>query len=259
MEGIYPEVLQALCRYREVLSVDCSAPAQIALRGIILGALHGPRQKTVAMYLSNQCPRTYAPKPGYAVRFWKNRGLVPEYRDVLDVIERRARRYYGEQPLGGGVVRLADSRSSESVAPSDSESLYDWVITSPPYYGMRTYVPDQWLRNWFLGGAATVDYSNRGQIAHSNPEGFASDLRAVWNNAAAVTRSTAKLVVRFGGISDRCIEPLALLKESFRGSNWRVATIRQAGSARAGRRQADTFLRSRTQPTAEYDVWLKKN
>ena len=254
----HPEVLQALCRYRKSLSVDCSAPAQIALRGIILGALHGPKQKTAMTYLSNQCPRTYAPKPNYATRYWKSRELVPEYRDILDVIERRARRYYEEQPSGGGAVRLADSRSSNSVIPPGSGALYDWVITSPPYYGMRTYVPDQWLRNWFLGGTATVDYGNKGQVVHSSPEGFAFDLRTVWNNVAAATRPTAKLVVRFGGIPDRRIEPLDLLKESFSGSNWRVTTVRQAGSARTGKRQADTFLRSRTQPIAEYDVWLKK-
>ena len=33
------------------------------------------------------------------------------------------------------------------------------IVTSPPYYGLRTYVSDQWLRNWFLGGADRVDYS----------------------------------------------------------------------------------------------------
>jgi hypothetical protein len=32
-------------------------------------------------------------------------------------------------------------------------------LTSPAYYGLRTYVADQWLRNWFLGGPAYVDYS----------------------------------------------------------------------------------------------------
>ena len=254
----HSEVLHGLCRFRKSFLEDCSTPAQIALRGIILGALHGPRQKTVATYLSNQCPRTYAPKPGYATRFWKGRGLVPEYRDFLDVIERRARRYYDEQPSGRGMVRLADSRSSSSFVPSDSARPYDWVITSPPYYGMRTYLPDQWLRNWFLGGPPAVDYGNKDQIVHSSPEGFAADLRTVWNNVAAATRSTAKLVIRFGGISDRHVEPVDLLRESFRGSSWRIATTRQAGSAHAGKRQADTFLRSRSKATAEYDVWLRK-
>ena len=254
----HPEVLHELCGFRDSFLQDCSTPSRIALRGIILGALHGPLQKTVATYLSNQCPRTYAPKPGYATRFWKDRGLTPKYRDILDLIERRARRYYGVQSLGRGAVRLADSRSPDSLLPSRSGDLYDWVITSPPYYGMRTYLPDQWLRNWFVGGTDTVDYGNRDQIAHSSPEVFAADLQAVWNNVAEVTRSTAKLIVRFGGISDRRVKPLDLVKESFRGSGWRVFTVRQAGSAREGKRQADTFLRRRTQPIAEYDVWCRK-
>lgn len=254
----HPEVLQGLCQIRESLLEDCSTSPRIALRGIMLGALHGPRQKTLATYFSNQCPRTYAPKPSYATRFWKGRGLAPEYRDILDVIQRRAQRYYGEQPLERGAVRLADSRSSDSLDPSDYGALYDWVITSPPYYGMHTYIPDQWLRNWFVGGADTVDYGRMGQIAHSSPEGFAADLRVVWNNVAAATGSTAKLVVRFGGISDRRVEPLDLLKDSFRGSSWRVATVFQAGSAHTGKRQADTFLRRRTKPIAEYDVWVTK-
>ena len=254
----HPEVLHGLCRFRQSFLEDCSTPQLLALRGIILGALHGPRQKTVATYFSNQCPRTYAPKPGYATRFWKARSLVPEYRDILNVIEGRARRYYWEELSGSGSVRLADSRSTGTFVPAGSSDLYDWVITSPPYYGMRTYVADQWLRNWFVGGSDTVDYGNQGQLVHSSPEGFAADLQAVWKNVAAATRSTAKLVVRFGGISDRRVEPLDLLKESFRGSHWRVTAVRRAGSAHAGRRQADTFLRSRSNPIAEYDVWLRK-
>ncbi len=44
--------------------------------------------------------------------------------------------------------------------------------------------PDQWLRNWFLGGPDTVDYSGCGQIAYLSPEHFSSDLRRVWRNAA---------------------------------------------------------------------------
>ena len=58
------------------------------------------------------------------------------------------------------------------------------MITSPPYYGMRTYIPDQWLRNWFVGGSDTVDYCHKGQIVHSSPEEFVADLQAVWNGVA---------------------------------------------------------------------------
>jgi hypothetical protein len=66
---------------------------------------------------------------------------------------------------------------------------------------MRTYRPDQWLRNWFLGGPETVDYTNCDQVVHSSPEAFAADLSKVWQNAARVSVPGAQMVIRFGGIS----------------------------------------------------------
>lgn len=254
----HPTVLESLCRIRDALLQDCSAPPRIALRGVILGALHGPRQKTVASYFSNQCPRTYAPKPAYAVRFWRQRGLEPDPVDVLSIIERRATRYYRPLPKATGSARLADSRVADALQPPDGSRRFDWVITSPPYYGMRTYVPDQWLRNWFLGGPDVVDYSNKGQLGHGSPDGFSSDLRKVWRNTARVCTSDAKMAIRFGGISGRHAEPLEIIKESLRGSGWRITTIRAAGSAALGKRQADAFLRAASQPMAEYDVWAVK-
>lgn len=254
----HPTVLDALCRLREALLEDCTTAARIALRGIILGALHGPKQKTVPSYFSNQCPRTYAPKPAYAVRFWASRGLFPEAVDVLAVIERRAKRYYGTSFSATGSVRLADSRQPVALQPEEPETRFSWVITSPPYYGMRTYIPDQWLRNWFVGGPDTVDYSNRHQIVHSSPEDFAADLRQVWRNAAAVCAEDAKMVIRFGGITDRRANPLELIKYALKDSGWRINTIRKAGSAANGKRQADTFLRIKTKPMVEYDVWATR-
>ena len=62
---------------------------------------------------------------------------------------------------------MADSRVADALQPETPETRFDWVITSPPYYGMRTYIPDQWLRNWFVGGPDAVDYTNRDQVVHS--------------------------------------------------------------------------------------------
>jgi hypothetical protein len=253
--AFHPMVLDALCRFREAFLEDCTSPARVALRGIILGALHGPKQKTFPSYFSNQCPRTYAPKPAYALRFWQKHGLVPELVDVLAVIERRAARYYGAPLATGGVARLADSRKSGQLALDTPKGRYAWVITSPPYYGMRTYIPDQWLRNWFIGGPDTVDYSAHEQLVHSSPEEFAADLRLVWRNATRVCRTDAKLVVRFGGIASNHTEPLTILRRSFEDSGWRITTVRDAGMATNGRRQAHTFLREKTRPLVEYDVW----
>jgi hypothetical protein len=217
--------------------------------------LHGPRQKTFPSYFSNQCPRTYAPKPDYSVRFWQERKLIPEFIDVLEVIERRATRYYNRKSDVTGVVRLADSRKAESLLPAPSESRFNWVITSPPYYGMRTYIPDQWLRNWFVGGPDLVDYSNKGQVVHSSPEAFEDDLRTVWRNAHSVSSKNARMVVRFGGIPDRRVNPLDLIQSSLRDSGWQVKAITEAGTATAGKRQADAFLRNKSKPLVEYDIW----
>lgn len=253
--AFHPTVLDSLCRFREAFLEDCISASRIALRGIVLGALHGPRQKTFPSYFSNQCPRTYAPKPAYASRFWQSRGLEPKVIDVLAVIERRAKRYYEISSDVTGAVRLADSRTDGALRPEAPETRFDWVITSPPYYGMRTYIPDQWLRNWFAGGPDTVDYTNRDQVVHSSPEDFATDLRQVWRNVENVCADDAKMVIRFGGIMDRRANPLDLIKSSLGGSGWRITTIRDAGSATQGKRQADAFLRTKTTPMAEYDIW----
>jgi len=249
------DTLRDVCRFREAFLDECRSPVRIALRAIILGALHGPEQKVFPGYFSNQCPRTYSPKPGYSIRFWRDRGLKPQPVDVLAVIERRATRYYSGLLAEIGICRLADSRRPESIQPVAPEGRFRWVITSPPYYGMRTYRPDQWLRNWFLGGPETVDYTNDDQVVHSSPEAFAADLATVWRNSARVCTSDARMVIRFGGISDRKASPLDIIKTSLAGSGWRVRTIIQAGTAASGKRQADAFLRRRTKPLAEYDVW----
>lgn len=256
--AFHPTVLGVLCRLREAFLQDCTTDARIALRGIVLGALHGPKQKTFPSYFSNQCPRTYAPKPAYATRFWRERGLVPEPIDVLAVIERRAKRYYTTCSDITGAVRMADSRKPEALQPETPETRFDWVITSPPYYGMRTYMPDQWLRNWFVGGPDVVDYTNRNQVVHSSPDEFAANLRQVWRNAEYVCAENAKMVIRFGGITDRRADPLDLIKMSLSDSGWRITTIREAGSATEGKRQADAFLRTRSKPMVEYDVWAIK-
>src|SRR5262249_53047559 len=119
---------------------------------------------------------------------------------------------------------------------------FSWVITSPPYYGMRTYVPDQWLRWWFLGGPSRVDYEpKKGHFTHSSPAEFIRQLRQVWSNTASACVRGARLVCRFGSIRDRSADGASLLKASLAETAWRVVTIRDAGSASDGKRQAAQF------------------
>jgi len=255
--AFHSEVLAELCRLRAALLRECSSAPRLALRALLMGALHGPQQRTFPSYLSNQCPRTYAPKPGYAVRYWRRHRLRPQRVDVMDIIARRAQRYFAAVLPATGDVRQADSRDAAALLPRVRRRPFRWVITSPPYYGMRTYVPDQWLRLWLLGGPPRVDYSYGAQIDHGGPEAFAEGLRAVWRNTARACANDARLVIRFGGIADRAVEPLGIIKASLRDSGWRIQTVHPAGTAKAGKRQAETFLRHTAKPRTEYDLWAR--
>ena len=74
------------------------------IAALVLGSLHGEMDKSSA-YLSNQMPRTIATKPGYSVRFWKERGLQPPRRDVFDKLRDRASfRYETAPPIGEAMV-----------------------------------------------------------------------------------------------------------------------------------------------------------
>lgn len=246
-------VLSTLCRLREGLLANCESPSRKALRAIILGALHGPRAKHQQTYFSNQSPRTYGPKPAYAVRFWRDQNLLPPKVDVLDIIQRRAQRFYGdEDSIAQGNMAAGDSRLEWSFAGIRTKT--DWIVTSPPYYGMRTYIPDQWLRNWFLGGPPTVEYSNERQLSHLSQQEFAAGLKKVWTNCAGVAKPGCRLVIRFGAINDRRLDARKLLKTSLAGTSWKILTCHSAGTASHGKRQADAFV-----PTAdaiqEYDLW----
>ena len=250
--------LESLARIRSALIQDCHSPERIGLRAILLGALHGPKTKGDPSYLSNQSPRTYAPKPRYAVSFWRNRALRPDQVDVTSLVSRRAHRYYS-QPLAQVeyLALLGDSRDATLFADTLDHHRFDWVITSPPYYGLRTYNPDQWLRLWFLGGSATVDYSQQGQMMHESKESFAQQLSEVWRNCASVCNHGARLVVRFGRIADRPVDALGLLRESLTGTGWRIQTRKNAGSAALGKRQAEHFgIKSTAQQ--EIDLWAVK-
>lgn len=251
--AFHHDVLEILCRLREGLLTNCRSDTHKALRAILLGALHGPRPKSRPSYFSNQSQRTYAPKPSYAVRYWKKHNLIPEPVDVLKIISHRATRYYAEERAASGKVVYADSRKKVFTRAA-REKKADWIITSPPYYGLRTYLPDQWLRGWFLGGPSEVDYSTEGQILHSSPEAFASDLRSVWRNVSEICAPGARLVVRFGGINDRKADPLSIIKMSLEDSSFELQAIRSAGSAASGKRQALHFSQTSAEAREEHDI-----
>lgn len=254
--AFHRKVLETICRLREGLLINCSSDSRKALRAVLMGALHGPRGKSSHSYLSNQSPRTYAPKPKYAIGYWKKHGLVPEFVDVLQIISSRATKYYSqENKIAVGDVVIADSRESRSF--NKVKRKVKWVVTSPPYYGMGSYIPDQWLRLWLVGGQPKVDYSTKGQIGHLCPNTFADQLRQIWQNVGEVCLYNARLVIRMGSINYKKVNHIDILKKSFIGSGWKIQTVRSAGTASIGYRQSLHFSTTKNTALAEHDIWAR--
>lgn len=234
---------------REIVTLRASlmkldTPTAAMLRAIILGILHGPRNKGLPSYLSNQMPRTYASKPAYAVKFWKKRELEPVRIPTLDVIARRAERTLKSVPIAqAGQVYLGDSTE----ILRGLRQKFDLVVTSPPYYGMRTYVPDQWLRSWFLGGLPEVPYGTSGQIARQpNQEAFVKALADVWAATADRCHQGARLAIRFGAIPSARTDPEQLILSSIQKADagWVIKDVHPAGVSPKQARQAEQFGRA---------------
>jgi hypothetical protein len=247
--------LMDICKIREHLLTCELTESHIALRALMLGILHGQRRKGSPAYLSNQMPRTYATKPEAALRFWNRTGHAPPKIDVLDVVSRRAEFIFTDIPsLVAGNVVLGDSRDINSQMVGGP---FKWVITSPPYYGMDSYGPDQWLRNWFMGGPDTVTYGQDGQLSHGGENIFIAELANIWHKVSLVCSPEAHLIIRFGALPSLSRDPGTLLKKSIKGSNcgWRVVTIRNAGTSPRGRRQADQFGKNTGSAIEEIDLY----
>ncbi len=236
----HPNTLADLAKLRRALMRMADDSTTVLLRAIVLGILHGPLRKGAPTYLSNQMPRTYASKPDSAVRFWHSRGMKPPEVDTLDAVRRRARFTLAEIPTQApGCVRAADAAAE---IPS-LDRRFQWIITSPPYYGMRTYSPDQWLRSWFLGSDPLATYRVPGHLQHRGLERFAEGLADVWRAAAARCVEGARLVVRFGALPSVGNDPMKLLMRSLELANagWTVYSIVTAGEPSEWSRQATQF------------------
>jgi hypothetical protein len=243
----HQKTLREICIIREALLkqenlVDKNA---IALRALMLGILHGPLRKTQPSYLSNQMPRTYGTKPNSAVNYWRRNKLKPPRVKTLDLIERKANLIFKNlPPTVSGDVFLGDSRNVHAIVKKKKVS---WVITSPPYLGMKSYVADQWIRNWFVGG----------QIGYSSKDRFVQELALVWKSVSKVCLPGASLVVRFGAIPSYNHDPSDVLKKSLvqSGAPWRVVTIKKAGLPTAGHRQAQQFKTKAGSAIEEIDLY----
>jgi len=181
--------------------------------------------------------------------------MTPPKIEVLDAIHRRARFSFHEVPPSTpGKVITGDSRICDF---AELGAKFSWVITSPPYYGMRTYFPDHWLRNWFVGGPSDVDYRADDQLSHHSEVEFVADLAGVWKKIAVAAVPGAKLVCRFGALPSCPKDPRDLLRRSLNEAacGWTIKTIRDAGTSQHGRRQCDQFGTGKNKPVEEIDVY----
>lgn len=252
-----PKTLLKLCALREGLhGLETETDEAILLRAAALGCLHGPRSKNVASagYFSNQMPRTFASKPDYSVQYWKQRGLKAPEVDVLKVLRRKLSRIGDLEAPGNGAAREVSCSDARSITFRKSlRKRTSVVITSPPYYGMRTYVQDQWLRLWFLGGPDHVDYRNEEQLNHGGHDAFIEDLATVWQRIRRSHADRIDLYVRFGAISSARSDAREILKSSLEeADDWTLISVRNAESATSGKRQADQMGRNSNAAT-EYD------
>jgi hypothetical protein len=228
----------------------------ILLRAVTLGCLHGPLTKSVdtAGYFSNQMPRTFASKPAYSVRYWKKRKLIPPDVNVLEVLRRKLSRIEDLETMPDGAsghVLCADARKLP--LRRDLQKQTSLVITSPPYYGMRTYVQDQWLRMWFLGGPATVDYQAGDRLHHNGQDTFISELAKVWKRIGQSKAERVDLYVRFGSVPSVKSDAKKILTSSLaQAEGWKLISVRHAHSSHEGRRQADQ-MGMNSKADAEYD------
>lgn len=255
------QTLRDICALRAGLLGGVDTDESVMLRAAVLGCLHGPLLTSGgSSYFSNQMPRTFAPKPDYAVEFWKKRGLIAPKLDVLQVLERKLKLIAASRqllPADFGNVIEGNSTLKGSLPATPNFSV---VVTSPPYYGMRTYVQDQWLRNWFLGGPEVVDYSAGPQLEHNGPQAFAESLGKVWANMATSHAESLDLYVRFGVIPSAKVDAKQVMCASIEasGAPLRLVSSRNASSAHSGKRQAEQ-MKADSGACDEYDFHIVRH
>lgn len=259
----HPSTLEQICKLRTALKKLPESDESIMLRAVALGCLHGPLLKNMdnPSYFSNQMPRTFSSKPDYSVKYWKERDQKPPYVDIRGPIHKKLNAVMQQEVVFDSKIDnilLGDSRDPRSFEVIKSQ--IDLVITSPPYYGMRTYVQDQWLRYWFIGGPETINYTNHEQVTHISPESFSVSLANVWNNIVSKSSENLQMVIRFGGIPSRNNDYDRILRHSLEiaESNLHVYRSRNAGSSSKGRRQASVMgTRAQKAPIEEKDYFIR--
>ncbi|HHI71505.1 MAG TPA: hypothetical protein ENJ91_10915 [Rhodobacteraceae bacterium] len=260
--AFHPDTLIDICKLRQGLMEIEDTDASVMLRAVLMGCLHGPlnKNKQAPSYFSNQMPRTFATKPEYSVRYWKQRNLKPHYVNVRIPVKKKIEGLFNKVPRRSYIsnIQQADSRQPHYYRILDRP--VDLVITSPPYYGMQSYIQDQWLRYWFIGGSDTIDYQAGKETSHFSPERFARSLTKVWDNIFNKSSDRIRMIIRFGAIASRKADYDEILRNSLKQSvgSWHIYYTRNAGSSNRGNRQAQVMgKRVKSSAIEEKDYFVR--
>lgn len=201
-------------------------------------------------------PRTISTKPGYSVRWWQKSGCLPPERDVFSILRACAEyRYQSPIPSLKGRVVECDVRRAGTLLRSYRGQV-KLVITSPPYLDITDYHEDQWLRLWFLGGAAKPIGGQGKDDRHRRIEAYWQFLREAWAGVAPLLQDSAQVVVRIGGTRLSKEELRAGLLESFNSTGYKFKLLESSQTEiRNGQRRG--FSTTPQKPSVEHDFRFK--
>jgi hypothetical protein len=224
---------------------------------LALGCLHGESHRTELCF-SNRMPRTISTKPAYSVRWWREKGCVPPERDVFSILRAcAAYRYQAPIPQIKGRVVEGDVRRASTLLRSYKEKV-KLVITSPPYLDITDYHEDQWLRLWFLGGAAKPIGGQGKDDRHRRIDSYWQFLREAWKGVAPLLQDSAQVVIRIGGtrLGEQQLRVGLLESLNSTGRKFKLAEYRQT-VIKNGQRRIFQASPDNTKASVEHDFRFK--
>jgi hypothetical protein len=248
----YPSTLQQILFLRERLQWR-EDDADCFLMALTLGCLHGESHRSMR-YLSNRMPRTISTKPNYSVNWWRRHNCIPPKRDAFAILRGELDfRFATVPPQGRGTIVQGDARRASIMFPELVNSVA-LVITSPPYFDVTSFVEDQWLRIWLLGGPHHPMDSRGGDDRHASRHKYWEFLTEAWQGIGALLAEQARIVIRIGGSGLALEETSNKLAESLRVGLNRAVHLVEASASLLQRRQTQAFRPNSQGIKQEFDL-----
>lgn len=228
-------------------------PRDCFIATLVLGRLHGESHRS-SRYFSNRMPRTIATKPRYSIDWWKKNGYLAPERDVFRLLRSEmSYRYDTGRPSAVGEAEQADARDAARVFNAHLGSV-KLIITSPPYLDTTHSLVDQWLRNWFIGGAMRPTKISRGDDRHTSSENYWGFLEESWRGVRPLlAKEDMVIVVRIGSRKMSFDDARARLLTSLLVGIDRPVTLKSASTSEIVGSQLRSFRPNATGIKREHD------